>query len=838
MDAETMVMSLILIMLFFPFCTSVDTLPPDQSIKDGQSLISNKNNFALGFFSPGNSSYRYLGIWFVKVAKQTIVWVANRNDPIIDSSGVLSINPYGNLVLHDSSNRLLWSTNASVQGTTSSVAQLQDSGNLVLLVQGNNNKLIWQSFDHPTDTLLPGMRFGLNRITGLDMLLTSWKSQDDPGTGDYFFKLNPTGSPQGVLYKGSSLYWRSAPWPWPTSLSLATSSSSFKYYFVNNEDEVSYAYFFDDAYIISRFVVDNSGLIHHLTWNDGDLQWKNFWSAPKYRCDNYRHCGAYGKCGPEPDDNVYKLECTCLPGYEPKSPKNWYRRDASEGCVRKQLGLSMCGNGEGFVKVGLLKGPDTFNAVWMDQSMSSSECEQACLRNCSCTAFISMNIDGKGTRCLAWYGELVDVSENSFQRWDLNVRVDATELATYTRKSNGFLGHKRLLSITIISVMVTLFMVCLIAYICLMKKRKTKVKRKLHNQSLYFTGTKGYLEGNELEESSRHPDLLIFDLSCIVAATDNFSPINKLGQGGFGSVFKGQLSNGQEVAIKRLSYSSTQGIEEFKNEVLLIAKLQHRNLVKLFGCCIQGEEKMLIYEYMPNKSLDFFIFDHTRSSLLNWGKRFEIIIGIARGILYLHQDSRLKIIHRDLKTSNVLLDGEMNPKISDFGLARIFNGDQIQDTTTRVVGTYGYMSPEYAIFGKFSTKSDVFSFGVILLEIVSGKKNNSSYQRHDSLTLIGHVWELWREDRVLDIVDSSINDSFVSYEVLRCIQIGLLCVQEDAMDRPTMLAVLLMLSCETTLPSPKQPAFIFRRPNNNLGSITGERFYSINDVTITKFEAR
>ncbi|XP_050289092.1 G-type lectin S-receptor-like serine/threonine-protein kinase RKS1 [Quercus robur] len=837
MDAEKIVMSLILIILLFPFCTSLNTFTPDQSIKDGQSLISEENNFALGFFSPSNSSYRYLGIWYVKVTKQTVVWVANRNDPIKDSSGVLSINQIGNLVLHDSSNHLLWSTNVSVQGTTSSVAQLLDSGNLVV-VQSNNKKVLWQSFDHPTDTLLPNMRLGLNRINGLDRFLTSWKSEDDPGTGDYFYKMNPTGSPQVSLYKGSTLYWRSDPWPWKTSSSAAASvSSPFYYDFVNSKDEVSYAYFLDDPSIISRLVVDNSGLLQNLVWNDGDLQWKESWSAPKYRCDNYGHCGSNGKCVPDSDDNFNKFECTCLPGYEPKSPKDWYHRDGSGGCVKKQLGFSMCGNGEGFVKVTRLKGPDSFNAVWMEMSMSSSECEQACLSNCSCTAFTSMNIDGKGTRCLAWYGELMDILENTYERWDLHVRVDAMELATYARKSKGFLGPKRRMAVIILSVSVPLFLVSLIAYMWIMK-RKTKVKRNLQNQSLFFIGTKDSLEGNELEDNSRHPDLSIFDLSCIVSATDNFSPSNRLGQGGFGSVFKGQLPNGQQIAVKRLSKSSGQGIEEFKNEVTLIVKLQHRNLVKIFGCCIQEGEKMLIYEYMPNKSLDSFIFDPTRSSLLNWRKRFEIIIGIARGILYLHQDSRLRIIHRDLKTSNVLLDGEMNPKISDFGIARIFKGDQIQDKTNRVVGTYGYMSPEYAVFGKFSTKSDVFSFGVILLEILSGKKNNLSYQEHTSLTLIGHVWELWKEDKALDIVDSSLNESFVSLEVLRCIQIGLLCVQEDVMDRPTMLAVLLMLSSETTLPSPKQPAFIFRRTGNDLGSITGEGFYSINDVTITEFEAR
>ncbi|XP_075667677.1 G-type lectin S-receptor-like serine/threonine-protein kinase RKS1 [Castanea sativa] len=830
--------SLILIVLFIKFCTSLDTLTTNQSIKDGQSLISKHKKFALGFFSPGNSSFKYLGIWYVKVTPQTVVWVANRNDPITDSSGVLSINQYGDLVLHDSNNSQLWSTNVSVQDqvTTSSEAQLLDSGNWVLaqVLQDNNKKVLWQSFDHPTDTQLPNMKIGLNLKTRINTFLTSWKSKDDPGTGNYSLKMNPNGSPQSFLYKGSTPYWRT-PYSPGNNVFTAISLSGKKFFFVNNQDEISAYYSNDDPSIMSIVVLDNTGLLQDLVWDDGVHQWKEQWSAPKYRCDKYGQCGPYSKCNP---DNINKFECMCLPGYEPKSPRDWYLRDGSDGCVRKNSGLSMCKNGEGFVKLEHLKLPDSsIDVALIGTSMSSSECKQACLTNCSCIAFTSMYTDGKGTGCLAWYGELIDILQLTDEGSELNVRVDATELANYTRKSKGSLSKQRKLAIALVSIVVPMFLVSLLAYIWLMKKKKTKVKRKLHNQSLNFASTKGSFEGNELEDSSTHPDLPIFDLSCIVAATENFSPTNKLGQGGFGSVFKGLLSNGQQIAVKRLSKSSGQGIEEFKNEVMSIAKLQHKNLVKLIGCCIQEEEKMLIYEYMPNKSLDSFIFDHTRSSFLNWSKRFEIIIGIARGILYLHQDSRLKIIHRDIKTSNVLLDAEMNPKISDFGMARIFKEGQTQAKTTRVVGTYGYMSPEYAVFGKFSTKSDVFSLGVILLEIVSGKKNSDSYQEHPSLTLIGHVWELWREDRALDIVDSSIKESCVSDEVLRCIQVGLLCVQEEVVDRPNMLAVHLMLSSEKTLPSPKQPAFIFRRPSKKLDLVTGASC-SINEVTITKFEAR
>ncbi|KAJ0264790.1 putative cysteine-rich receptor-like protein kinase 35 [Hirschfeldia incana] len=324
---------------------------------------------------------------------------------------------------------------------------------------------------------------------------------------------------------------------------------------------------------------------------------------------------------------------------------------------------------------------------------------------------------------------------------------------------------------------------------------------------------------------------LQFKFKTIEAAADKFSVNNMIGQGGFGEVYMGKLSSGTEVGVKRLSKTSRQGAKEFKNEALLGTKLQHRNLVRLLGFCVEGEEKILAYEFVPNKSLDYFLFDPTKQSELDWTKRYNIIKGITRGLQYLHYDSHPTIIHHNLKTINILLDSDMNPKICDFGTARSFGPDQSKANTKTIVGTYGYMSPEYAMRGHFSMKSDVYSFGVLVLEIISGKMNSSFYHIDDAdSNLVVHAWRLWRNESPLKLVDPAMGESYQNHEAVRCIHIALLCIQEDPADRPTLPATILMLTNGiTTLPLPRTRRFCL----SSMGDFASEHTHSfISDAGI------
>ncbi|XP_024200105.2 G-type lectin S-receptor-like serine/threonine-protein kinase At1g11330 [Rosa chinensis] len=343
-------------------------------------------------------------------------------------------------------------------------------------------------------------------------------------------------------------------------------------------------------------------------------------------------------------------------------------------------------------------------------------------------------------------------------------------------------------------------------------------------------------EGLPNEGKMGHNDLSAYTYASVLAATNNFSDENKLGEGGFGPVYRGKSATGRDLAVKRLSRCSGQGSLEFKNELMLISELQHTNLVQLLGFCIHGEERMLIYEYMPNKSLDFFLFDSTRGMLLDWNKRFSIIEGIAQGLLYLHKYSRVRVIHRDLKASNILLDENMIPRISDFGVARIFMHDEPEANTNRVVGTHGYMSPEYAMEGIFSTKSDVYSFGVLMLEIISGRKSSSFNDNDHVLNIVGYAWELWKQGLGLQLMDPTLCSSYIEDQLLRCFHVGLLCVEEKAVDRPTMSDVISMLTNEgMSLPAPTKPAFCAGRKVLGDGK-DGNRSESVNDISHYEFE--
>ncbi|XP_022941090.1 G-type lectin S-receptor-like serine/threonine-protein kinase At4g27290 [Cucurbita moschata] len=786
----------------FNISSAVDFLTPSQTLSDGNTLVSENGYFEMGFFSPGNPMNRYLGIWYKIIPIPTVIWVANREAPIKDLHGVLRINTTASeITLTQNDDLVVWSAK-SLKPVENPRLQLLDSGNLVLK-NGNSEVFLWESFDYPTDTLLPGMKLGWDYKTGLNRRLSAWKNWDDPSPGTLTMEMENHSYPEPAMWNGTQEFMRSGPWNGIRySAKPFTAFPIFVFHYTKNKDEVYYSYQLINQSMIGRMVLNQSKFKREaLLWSEAEKNWKVYASIPREYCDTYNFCGAFGSC------NIESMpSCKCLKGFKPKVPERWNLMDYTEGCVRNRP--LNCLDEVGFAKFVGMKLPDT-KFSWVNESMRLDECREMCLRNCSCMAFANTDIRGSGSGCVIWVGELVDIPVILKGGQDLYVKVLASELET-----------KKKSSLTIVVVLAAALIVAALLLVGFYVVRSRK-------------------QGKKLEVQEESMELPLYDLSTISHSTDNFSNSNKLGEGGFGAVFWGRLPNGQEIAVKRLSNQSRQGMDEFMNEVKLIAKLQHRNLVKLLGCCIQGEEKMLVYEYMPNNSLDSFIFDLAGRKLLDWSKRFNIICGIARGILYLHQDSRLRIIHRDLKPSNILLDTDMIPKISDFGMARTFGGDQIEGNTKRVVGTYGYMAPEYAINGQFSIKSDVFSFGVLVLEIISGEKNKGFHRSNHALNLIGHVWRLWKEGRPLEFIDTSITNLYAPSEVLRCIHISLLCLQKHPEDRPTMSNVVLMLSSDGALVQPKQPGLYVEGDSLEARSFSNENeFLTTNELTITHLEAR
>ncbi|KAG6420466.1 hypothetical protein SASPL_116995 [Salvia splendens] len=787
------------------FSAGEDALPANGTLSDGQTLISRNHDFELGFFTPGSSKNRFVGIWY-KRKPEVVVWVANWNNPIIYSQGVvLRIARYGALVIcRDGS--ILWSSNSSRVAPSNLILQLLDTGNLVLAVDTTEDNYIWQSFDHPRDTRLPGM-FMVHSPAEEDKYLTSWTSSDDPSPGDFTYRIENKGLPQMVIRRGNVKIYRSGMWNGVYINVPTFYNTIFKGKIFTDKGRTMYIDPYNSS-ILTRLVIDQTGLIRRYTMDERKDKWNLVYTIPKDPCDDYTKCGPNGMCIIEGVPI-----CRCLDGFKPKFQTEWDFQDWSDGCTR--IRALSCMNGDGFLELKGVKYPDILR-FYLNTSMSIGECRDVCLRKCNCTAYAQPYIDNGGRGCLMWFGDLIDIRvlPGADKNQNIYIRLPVSELESIRKSDNKKRRHAKLIAVS--AAVGTLISILICGATVIVRRRRRRGKK---NEDL---------------------ELPLFSFATIAAATDNFSEESMIGEGGFGPVYKGKLSAGEEIAVKRLSGTSRQGLEEFKNEVILFAKLQHTNLVRLLGCCIKGDERMLIYEYLQNRSLDYLLFDHSRKTELTWPNRYNIILGIARGLLYLHQDSRLKIIHRDLKTSNVLLDENLNSKISDFGLARTFRSDQFMARTRRVVGTYGYMAPEYAIDGKFSVKSDVYSFGVMILEIVGGKKNRGFNHHDHDHSLLGHAWLLWKDCKVLELMDESLIDTFVEPQVKRCIQVGLLCVQKLAEDRPAMSSVVFMLGCEeAAIPNPNEPGFFTERSSNDVENQISSRNESVRaTITISQLEGR
>ncbi|CAN6358103.1 unnamed protein product [Urochloa humidicola] len=761
---------LMLLLLGLLFCyqqtpsyaaTTNDTLSRNQSLAGDEKLVSSNGKFALGFFQPGskspnNTPNSYLGIWFYRVPKLTPVWSANGDNPISGpTSPELVISQDGNLVIL-AQGTTIWSTQANVTAKDA-VAVILDNGNLVLRSSMNTSDVFWQSFDHPTDTFMLEAKLGRNKITGLNRRLVSRKNSMDQASGVYSMEFSLDGI-FGLFWNNSSVsYWNSGEWNGKAFTSVPEMAETdnagilhCNYTFVNNAQEV---YFFTYCYedVVFHNFLGVNGQWTNRIWLNQD--WVNVAFHPQHQCDVYAACGPFAVC----TDSANPF-CNCMKGFSVRSPQDWELGDTQGGCVRNTP-LSSCSGDRNttsmtdkFYSMPSIRLPANGKNISDAMTMSVEDCAEACLNNCSCTAYSY----GEGG-CSVWHDELLNVVADSNGE-TLHLRLAAKEV--HNSKS-----HRSAVIIGVATSTSTLAL-GLLVFLIVMWRRKGK------NRS---SGTKGNDFGI---------GVIAFTYTELRRATNNFS--EKLGEGGFGSVYKGSLTNSAAIAVKRLDHFR-QGDKQFRAEVNSIGIIQHINLVKLIGFCCEGDKRLLVYEHMPNRSLDAHLFQN-HGTTLDWGVRYQIALGVARGLAYLHHSCRDCIIHCDIKPQNILLDISFLPKIADFGMAKFLGRDFTRVVTT-MRGTIGYIAPEWISGTAITSKVDVYSYGMVLLKIISGKRNSDKVFSSDDD--YGGYFPVQVAHKLLDgdvasLVDAKLHGDINLEEVERVCKVACWCIQDNEFDRPTM----------------------------------------------------
>ncbi|RCV15706.1 hypothetical protein SETIT_3G078900v2 [Setaria italica] len=766
---------------------TTDTLAAGQALAVGDKLVSRNGKFALGFFQPSADTSKsdnitspnwYLGIWFNKIPVFTTVWVANREQPITDPKlAQLKISSDGDLVIvnRTTPEYTVWSTriaNRTGTSTNTTSAVLLDTGNLALTKSpSSSNVTLWQSFDYPTDVVLPGAKFGRNKLTGFNRRGVTRKSLIDPGLGSYSVEIDTTGVV--LKHRNPSVVY----WSWLSGASTLKLIPILKTMleanpqtkglidpvYVDDDEEEYYMYTSLDNSSLTFVSLDISGQIKMNVWSQAQQSWQAIFAQPADPCTSYGTCGPFTTC-----NGTSHPFCECMESFSQKSPQDWALDDRTGGCIRNTplhctSERNKTSSTDIFHPIARVTLP--YDPQSIDGATNQSKCEEACLNSCSCTAY-----SYKSSRCSVWHGELLSVNKNDGID---NNSEDVLYLRLAADDSPNLRSNSSCYFIRVIIPASIIGSGLLILTLLFMIWRK---KFKWCGAPLY--------------DSQGGGGIIAFRYTDLVHATKNFS--EKLGAGGFGCVFKGALSDSTAIAVKRLDGAS-QGEKQFRAEVSSIGLIQHINLVKLIGFCCEGDKRLL-----------------GNAAALNWNTRYQIVLGVARGMSYLHQSCRECIIHCDIKPQNILLDGSFVPKIADFGMAA-FVGRDFSRVLTTFRGTAGYLAPEWLGGVAITSKVDVYSFGMVLLEIISGRRNSpeaySSGNYHIEYFPVRAISKLHEGD-VQSLMDPQLQGDFNLEEAERVCKVGCWCIQDNELHRPTMGEVVRVLEGLQEIDMPPVPRLL------------------------------
>lgn len=741
---------------------------------EGLFLLSNNSDFGFGFTTTPNDVTLFV-LAIVHVGSSKIVWSANRGTPV-KNSDLFMFNESGNAILQ-SGESIIWSTNTAKKAV--SVMELQNSGNLVLV--GNDGSIIWQSFSHPVDTLLSNQEFS-----------EGMKLVSDPGSNNlsYFLEMKSGDMLLYANFEKPQPYWSMGQDNRKTINKIGAGVT------VASIEANSWRFYDKNKVFLWQFIFSNSDT--NATWaaslgSDGYITFYTLESSsndsptkiPADSCSRPQACDPYQICGSN--------NCQCPTALASKTN---CRPDLASPCNRSKGSMELADAGDGLSYFALEFAPPS-------SKTDLNGCKSSCLGNCSC---LLMFFENKSGNCFHFdhVGSLQSSKESGFVSY---IKISSTD-GNGGDSTSGGSSKKHVVVVAIIVIITTLVIIVLL-----------------------FAGVRYYKKSNVLPESpkeiSEEDNFLEnisgmpvrFSYKDLQVATKDFSAI--LGRGGFGSVYEGILKDGTRLAVKQLE-GLGQGKKEFQAEVSIIGSIHHLHLVRLKGFCAEGAHKLLVYEFMANNSLDKWLFKRKKAEMLDWDTRYNIAVGTAKGLAYLHEDCDVKIVHCDIKPENVLLDDNFLAKVSDFGLAKLMSREQSHVFTT-LRGTRGYLAPEWITNYAISEKSDVYSYGMVLLEIIGGRKNYDASETSEKSHFPSYAFKMMEEGKLTDILDANLEMAKTDERVMIAIKVALWCIQDDMSHRPSMTKVVQMLEGLSPVPPPPMSSQLNSRLYSSFcKSVSGE----------------